>query len=142
MNLAAGDIEHIDLPQTPMLNLGRSTLTVDGQEVVASILRRPGPVGETRARSAGSRSMGYAARRPPDQKALQDLRNRLDWRLQALTVDDPTTYQDSLAGLDCVTEFEKFVRGSTLRLPADFVKKTGMDVLRSVIAPQRGRECC
>jgi len=148
VNLATGDIEHIDLPHTPMLNLGR--VNSDGLtagEVVASILEAADARWEEIEGAICQVTLDGIRRetlRAIDQKALQDLRNRtLDLRLQALTVDDPyhVFHQDSLAGLDYVTEFEKFVERKHLA-PADaeFVKKTGTDLLRSVIARHREGE--
>jgi len=148
VNPATGKVEHIDLPHTPMLNLGR--INCDGLtagEVVVSILEAASARWDEIEGAICQITLDGIRRetlRALDQKALQDLRNRsLDLKLRALAVDDPyhVFHQDSLAGLDYVTEFERFVEKEHLA-PADaeFVKKTGTEVLRSVVAGHREGE--
>ena len=148
VNLASGEVEHIDLPRTPMFSLGR--VNCDGlsaREVVDRILDAAESHG-TKIRQAICQVTLDGIRRDTlralDQKALQDIRNRaLDLKLQVLAVDDPSRilYEDSLVGLDYVAEFERFVEKEHLAPgDAEFVKKTGTDVLRSVIARHKEGE--
>ncbi|NLB01113.1 MAG: exonuclease SbcCD subunit D [Methanomicrobiales archaeon] len=148
VNLASGEVEHIELPRTPMFSLGR--INCDGlsaREVVDRILDAAESHGTKIHQAICQVTLDGIRRdtlRALDQKALQDIRNRaLDLKLQVLAVDDSSRilYEDSLVGLDYVAEFERFVEKEHLAPgDAEFVKKTGMDVLRSVIAHHKEGE--
>ena len=148
VNLASGEVEHIELPRTPMFSLGR--VNCDGlsaREVVDRILDAAESHGTKIHQAICQVTLDGIRRdtlRALDQKALQDIRNRaLDLKLQVLAVDDSSRilYEDSLVGLDYVAEFERFVEKEHLAPgDAEFVKKTGTDVLRSVIARHKEGE--
>ena len=148
VDLASGEVEHIDLPHTPMISLGR--INCDGlsaREVVDAVIDAADGAGKKIHRAICQVTLDGVLRetlRALDQKALLDVRDRvLDLKLQALTVDDPSRifYQDSLVDLDYVVEFERFVEKERLA-PGDeeFVKRTGTAVLRSVIARHKEGE--
>ncbi|MDK2889980.1 MAG: repair protein SbcD/Mre11 [Methanoculleus sp.] len=148
VDLASGEVEHIDLPRTPMFSLGR--INCDGlsaREVVDCILDAA-ENHEKRIYQAICQVTLDGIRRDTlralDQKALQDIRGRaLDLKLQVLAVDDPSRifYEDSLVGVDYVAEFERFVEKEHLAPgEEEFVKRTGTAVLRSVIARHKEGE--
>lgn len=148
VDLASGEVEHIDLPHTPMISLGR--INCDGlsaREVVDAVIDAADGAGKKIHRAICQVTLDGVLRetlRALDQKALLDIRDRvLDLKLQVLTVDDPSRifYQDSLVDLDYVVEFERFVEKERLA-PGDeeFVKRTGTAVLRSVIARHKEGE--
>ncbi|WP_292517491.1 exonuclease SbcCD subunit D [Methanoculleus sp.] len=142
VDLASGKVEHIDLPRTPMISLGR--INCDGlsaREVVDGILDAADSAGKKVYQAICQVTLDGIRRetlRALDQKALAEVRSRmLDLKLQVLAVDDPSRifYEDSLVGLDYVAEFERFVEREHLAGgDEEFVKKTGTAVLRSVIA--------
>ena len=150
VNLAAGDIEHIDLPQTPMLNLGR--INSDGLtagEVVASILEAADARWEEIEGAICQITLDGIRRetlRALDQKALRTS-GTAPWtlRLQALTVDDPyhAFHQDSLAGLDYVTEFEVCGEGAPCACRRRFCEedRDGCSPVGHRHATER-EECC
>lgn len=148
VDLASGEVEHIDLPHTPMFSLGK--INCDGlsaREVVDRILDVADNYGKKVHRAICQVTLDGIRRdtlRALDQKALQDIRARaLDLKLQVLAVDDPSRifYQDSLVGVDYVAEFERFVEKEHLAPgDAEFVKKTGTEVLRSAIARHKEGE--
>jgi exonuclease SbcD len=142
VDLASGDVRHIDLPRTPMISLGR--INCDGlsaREVVDEVLAAADNAGQKTVRAICQITLDGIRRetlRALDQKALAEVRGRmLDLKLQVLAADDPSRifYQDSLVGLDYVAEFERFVEKEHLA-PGDeeYVKRAGTEVLRSVIA--------
>lgn len=148
VDLASGEVEHIDLPRTPMFSLGR--INCDGlsaREVVDGILDAAENHGKDISHAICQITLDGIRRdtlRALDQKALQEIRNRaLDLKLQVLAVDDPSRilHEDSLVGLDYVAEFERFVEKEHLAPgDAEFVKKTGTEVLRTVIARHKEGE--
>jgi len=148
VDLASGEVEHIELPRTPMFSLGR--INCDGlsaREVVDGIIDAAENHGKDISHAICQITLDGIRRdtlRALDQKALQDIRNRtLDLKLQALAVDDPSRilHEDSLVGLDYVAEFERFVEKEHLAPgDAEFVKKTGTEVLRTVIARHKEGE--
>ncbi|MGI5938303.1 metallophosphoesterase family protein [Methanoculleus thermophilus] len=148
VDLASGEVRHVDLPHTPMINLGR--INCDGlsaREVVDGILDAVDRAGKGIYQAICQITLDGIRRetlRALDQKPLAEVRSRvLDLKLQALTIDDPSRilYEDSLVGLDYVAEFKHFVEMEHLA-PGDeeFVKKTGTDVLRTVIARHKEGE--
>ncbi len=148
VDLASGEVRHVDLPHTPMINLGR--INCDGlsaREVVDGILDAVDRAGKGIYQAICQITLDGIRRetlRALDQKALAEVRSRvLDLKLQPLTIDDPSRilYEDSLVGLDYVAEFKHFVEMEHLA-PGDeeFVKKTGTDVLRTVIARHKEGE--
>lgn len=148
VDLASGEVEHIELPRTPMFSLGR--INCDGlsaREVVDGIIDAAENHGKDISHAICQITLDGIRRdtlRALDQKALQDIRNRaLDLKLQVLAVDDPSRilHEDSLVGLDYVAEFERFVEKEHLAPgDAEFVKKTGTEVLRTVIARHKEGE--
>lgn len=148
VDLASGEVRHVDLPHTPMINLGR--INCDGlsaREVVDGILDAVDRAGKGIYQAICQITLDGIRRetlRALDQKPLAEVRSRvLDLKLQPLTIDDPSRilYEDSLVGLDYVAEFKHFVEMEHLA-PGDeeFVKKTGTDVLRTVIARHKEGE--
>ena len=148
MDLATGTVEGIDLPHTPMIDLGR--INCDGlsaREVVDEILMAVDDAGKTTFQAICQITLDgirRETRRALDQKALLGARSRmLDLKLQVLTVDDTAQVfrEDTLAGLDYIAEFERFVEKEHLA-PGDeeYVKKTGTRILRSVIERHREGE--
>ena len=148
VDLASGEVEHIDLPRTPMINLGR--INCDGlsaREVVEGILDAAGKAGRRLDRTICQVTLDGIRRetlRTLDQKALADVRGRaLDLKLQVIAADDPSRifYEDSLVGLDYIGEFERFVEREHLAPgEEEFVKRTGTAVLQSVIARHKEGE--
>ncbi len=148
VDLASGEVEHIDLPRTPMFSLGR--INCDGlsaREVVDGILDVAENHGKDISYAICQITLDGIRRdtlRALDQKALQEIRNRaLDLKLQVLAVDDPSRilHEDSLVGIDYVAEFERFVEKEHLAPgDAEFVRKTGTEVLRAVIARHKEGE--
>lgn len=150
VNLATGRVNPLDLPHTPMIGLGR--INCDGlsaREVVDEALAVIEDAGETIFQAICQITLDGIRRetlRALDRKAFVDARNRmLDLRLRVIPVDDTIQIfqEESLAGLDYIAEFERFVEKEHLA-PGDeeFVRKTGTRVLRSVITGRRERECC
>ncbi|MBP7411651.1 MAG: metallophosphoesterase, partial [Methanoculleus sp.] len=147
-DLSSGTVTHIDLPHTPMINLGK--INCDGlssREVMDEILGAVDGAGEKTRRAICQITLDGIRRetlRALDQKTLAEARSRmLDLKLQVFAADDPSRifYGDSLVGLDYVAEFERFVEREHLA-PGDeeYVKKTGMTILRSVITRHKEGE--
>lgn len=148
VDLATGTVEGIDLPHTPMIDLGR--INCDGlsaREVVDEILMAVDDAGKTTFQAICQITLDgirRETRRALDQKALLGARSRmLDLKLRVITVDDTAQVfrEDTLAGLDYIAEFERFVEKEHLA-PGDeeYVKKTGTRILRSVIERHREGE--
>ncbi len=148
VDLASGEVRHIDLPHTPMISLGR--INCDGlsaREVVDAVLAAADSAGQKTVRAICQITLDGIRRetlRALDQKALSEVRNRmLDLKLQVLAADNASRifYEDSLVGLDYVAEFERFVEREHLA-PCDeeYVKRAGTAVLRSVIAHHKEGE--
>ena len=148
VDITSEDVRHIDLPHTPMRNLGR--INCDGlsaRDIMTGILDAVDNAGEKTFRAICQITLDGIRReilRSLDQKALAEARSRmLDLKLQILAADDPSRifYGDSLVGLDYIAEFERFVEREHLA-PGDeeYVKKTGTAVLRSVIARHKEGE--
>ncbi|NLA38375.1 MAG: exonuclease SbcCD subunit D [Methanomicrobiales archaeon] len=148
VDLSNGEIARIDLPHTPMINLGR--INCDGlsaREVVDAILTAIDDAGGATFQAICQVTLDGIRRetqRALDQKALLGARNRmLDLKLRVIALDDAAQVfrEDSLAGLDYVAEFERFVDGEHLA-PGDeeYVKRTGTRILRSVIECHREGE--
>jgi len=148
VDLETGDVGHIDLPHTPMFSLGR--INCDGlsaREVVDGILDAADATGKKTYQAICQVTLDGIRRetlRSLDQKALVEIRNRmLDLKLQVIATDDPSRifYEDSLVGLDYISEFERFVEREHLAPgEEEYVKKTGTAVLRSVIARHKEGE--
>ena len=148
VDLETGDVGHIDLPHTPMIGLGR--INCDGlsaREVVDGILDAADATGKKTYQAICQVTLDGIRRetlRSLDQKALVEIRNRmLDLKLQVIATDDPSRifYEDSLVGLDYISEFERFVEREHLAPgEEEYVKKTGTAVLRSVIARHKEGE--
>jgi DNA repair exonuclease SbcCD nuclease subunit len=148
VDLETGEVGHIDLPHTPMFSLGR--INCDGlsaREVVDSILDAADATGKKTYQAICQITLDGIRRetlRSLDQKALVEIRNRmLDLKLQVLATDDPSRifYEDSLVGLDYISEFERFVEREHLAPgEEEYVKRTGTAVLRSVIARHKEGE--
>lgn len=148
VDLSNGEIARIDLPHTPMINLGR--INCDGlsaREVVDAILTAIDDAGGATFQAICQVTLDGIRRetqRALDQKALLGARNRmLDLKLRVIALDDAAQVfrEDSLAGLDYVAEFERFVDGEHLA-PGDeeYVKRIGTRILRSVIECHREGE--
>ena len=148
VDLETGEVGHIDLPHTPMIGLGR--INCDGlsaREVVDGILDAADATGKKTYQAICQVTLDGIRRetlRSLDQKALVEIRNRmLDLKLQVLATDDPSRifYEDSLVGLDYISEFERFVEREHLAPgEEEYVKRTGTAVLRSVIARHKEGE--
>nr|WP_303716063.1 exonuclease SbcCD subunit D [Methanoculleus marisnigri] len=148
VDLETGDVGHIDLPHTSMIGLGR--INCDGlsaREVVDGILDAADATGKKTYQAICQVTLDGIRRetlRSLDQKALVEIRNRmLDLKLQVIATDDPSRifYEDSLVGLDYISEFERFVEREHLAPgEEEYVKKTGTAVLRSVIARHKEGE--
>ncbi len=146
VDLASGEVEHIDLPHTPMISLGR--INCDGlsaREVMDGILDAADKTGiDRQICQVTLDGIRRETLRALDQKALSEVRSRaLNLKLQVIAVDAPSRifYEDSLVGVDYIGEFERFVEREHLAPgEEEFVKKTGTAVLRSVIARHREGE--
>ena len=148
VDLETGEVGHIDLPHTPMIGLGR--INCDGlsaREVVDGILDAADATGKKTYQAICQITLDGIRRetlRSLDQKALVEIRNRmLDLKLQVLATDDPSRifYEDSLVGLDYISEFERFVEREHLAPgEEEYVKRTGTAVLRSVTARHKEGE--
>jgi hypothetical protein len=131
-----------------MIGLGR--INCDGlsaREVVDGILEAADATGKKTYQAICQITLDGIRRetlRSLDQKALVEIRNRmLDLKLQVLATDDPSRifYEDSLVGLDYISEFERFVEREHLAPgEEEYVKRTGTAVLRSVIARHKEGE--
>jgi len=148
VDLATGEVDPLDLPHTPMISLGR--VNCDGlsaREVVDAVLAAVEDAGKATSQAICQITLDGIRRetlRALDQKALSDARSRmLDLKLRVIAVDDTAQIfrEESLAGVDYIAEFERFVEREHLA-PGDeeYVKKTGIRVLRSVIARHREGE--
>jgi len=131
-----------------MISLGR--VNCDGlsaREVVDAVLAAVEDAGKATSQAICQITLDGIRReilRALDQKALSDARSRmLDLKLRVIAVDDTAQIfrEESLAGVDYIAEFERFVEREHLA-PGDeeYVKKTGIRVLRSVIARHREGE--
>lgn len=148
VDLETGEVGHIDLPHTPMISLGR--INCDGlsaREVVDGILDAADATGKKTYQAICQVTLDGIRRetlRSLDQKALVEIRSRmLDLKLQVIATDDPSRifYEDSLVGLDYISEFERFVEREHLAPgEEEYVKRTGAAVLRSVIARHKEGE--
>lgn len=148
VNLDTNRVQRIDLPHTPMIDLGR--INSDGlsaREVMREILDAIDRAGNKIDRAICQVTLDGIRRetlRALDQKALADARNRmLNLKLRVIPIDDATQVfrEETLVGLDYVAEFERFVEREHLA-PAEeeYVKKVGTAVLRKVIARHREGE--
>ncbi len=145
VDIGRREVEHIDLPHTPMLDLGRINCDgLDAKEVVHGIQEAVEGAGGRTYRAICQITLDGIRRdtlRSLDQKALQDARNRLlDLRLRTVTPEEerPIFREHSLVGVDYVREFERYVEQLHLtRRQEEFVRQTGTEVLRAVIARHR-----
>jgi exonuclease SbcD len=148
VDVGRGSVDHIALPHTPMMSLGR--INCDGltaREVGMSILETVDDAGKATFQAICQITLDGIRRdtlRALDQKALQDVRSRmLDLRLRVIAADDsrPVFSEQSLLGVDYVLEFEKFVETQHLNPRQEaFVKRKGTDILRTVITRHREGE--
>ncbi|MDN7023935.1 exonuclease SbcCD subunit D [Methanoculleus sp. FWC-SCC1] len=144
VDLAGGSVEHIDLPRTPMHDLGR--VACDGRtanEILEGILDLV-PEEGIPARSMCQITLDGVRRdtlRALDQRRLNEARSRLldlKFRILAAEESSPILRERTLVGVDYVLEFERFVENLHLgQKQEEYVKREGADVLRSVIARHR-----
>ncbi|RXE55072.1 metallophosphoesterase [Methanoculleus taiwanensis] len=137
-------VQHIDLARTPMVDLGR--INCDGlaakdilEEIVDLISKSHMPNGGMCQITLDG--VLRETLRGLDQRALNDLRSGLlDLKFRTIAAEDPSPVfrEQSLAGVDYVEEFQRFVEMQHLNETQEaYVKEKGGGILRSVIARQR-----
>jgi exonuclease SbcD len=144
VDLASGSVEHLDLPHTPMLDLGR--IACEGRtagEIMAAIADLV-PEEGIPERSMCQITLDGVRRdtlRALDRRKLNEARSRLlDLKFRVLAAEDssPILRERTLVGVDYVLEFERFVENLHLGQKQEaYVKRTGSDILRSVIARRK-----
>lgn len=148
IDLATREVEMVELPHTPMVDLGR--INCDGlsaRDVTDEVCKVIDYTKRTTLHAICQITLDGIRRetlRTLDRKALTDARNRmLDLKLRVIPIEDTSQvfHKDSLIGLDYITEFERFIEEEHLAIgDEEFVKKVGVKVLKSIIADRREGE--